>query len=427
MDLLQWMHRWQMLPPKGGVVLCAVSGGRDSMCLAHYLHAIAPHCGFSVAVGHLNHRMRPEADGDEAFVRSFCLERGIPFHTEAVPVYEKAREWNLSVEETGRRLRYAFLERTADNIGASRIATAHHARDNAETVLLNLLRGSGSEGLGGIPPVRERYIRPLLSTSREEIEAYCAEHGIAFVEDSTNYDTHYTRNRLRLELWPQLEEINSAVTAALGRTATLLREENDFLDALAAERLPAEGTAIALSVLQRAPEVLARRMVRQLLERLPTGKKDVTAGHIAAVMALAQKGRGTLTLPEGARVFCDGAVLRFFVEPAAPEEQLLRQGENRWGEFVIVVSADVEGLSVRSWRREDRLRTENGSRSVKRIVSDAGITPQQRCTLPVVCFRDAVLGVYLGEEPCMLTLPAGSEEITITIKKTKYMEDNNNG
>ena len=211
MDLLPWMERWHMLPPEGGVILCAVSGGRDSVCLLHYLTTIAPRRGFTVAAAHLNHRMRPEAQRDEDFVRGLCREWNVPFYTEAAPVYEMAARWGLGVEETGRRLRYDFLLRTADAIGAAYIATAHHAQDQAETVLLNLLRGTGPEGLGGIPPVRGRIIRPLLQTGRAEIEDYLQKNGLPHVEDSTNEDTHYARNRLRRELWPQLETVNPAV------------------------------------------------------------------------------------------------------------------------------------------------------------------------------------------------------------------------
>ena len=425
MDLLRWMHQWDMLPEEGGVVLCAVSGGRDSMCLLHYLHSIAPACGFTVAVGHFNHQMRPEADADETFVRAFCAERSIPFYTAAAPVYERAEAWNLSVEETGRRLRYEFLSRTGSQIGASRIATAHHALDNAETVLLNLLRGTGTEGLGGIPPVRGKFIRPLLQTSREEIEAYCAEHNIPFVEDSTNRDTHYARNRLRLELWPQLETINSNLTAALGRTAAIVRAENDYLDALAEEKLPADGTAVSLAALRQAPEVLRRRMLRLMLHRLPTGKKDVSAAHIAAMLELVEKGRGTLTLPDGARITCGEGAMTFSVAQAAPTEQTLHKGINHWGDFTLTVTGEVEGLTVRSWRRSDRLTVENGSRSLKRLFLDSGISTLHRDVLPVVCLRGEVLGVYLNEEHGTLTLPTGSGTITIT--REKYQEDRDNG
>ena len=254
MDLLPWMERWHMLPPEGGVLLCAVSGGRDSVCLLHYLASIAPKHGFTVAAAHLNHQMRPEAQRDEDFVRELCRTLNVPFYTEAAPVYEMAERWGLGVEETGRLLRYDFFLRTADAIGAQRIATAHHAQDQAETVLLNLLRGTGPEGLGGIPPVRGRIVRPLLQTGRAEIEDYLQTHRLPHVEDSTNENTHYARNRLRRELWPQLATINPALERAIGRTAEIVRSENAYLDALAAERLPAEGTAVETAALLAAPD-----------------------------------------------------------------------------------------------------------------------------------------------------------------------------
>ena len=427
MNLLPFMKRWLMLPPGGGIVLCAVSGGRDSMCLLHYLHTISADCGFSVAAGHFNHRMRPEADSDEAFVRAFCEERNIPFYTEKAPVYEKAQEWKLSVEETGRRLRYEFLAHIAEEIGAVRIATAHHKDDNAETVLLNLLRGSGSEGLGGIPPVRGIFIRPLLETSRAEIEAYCAEHGIGHVEDSTNYDTHYARARLRHKLWPQLEGINQNLTETLSRTAALLREESRFLDELAAERMPQEGTVLPLEALQQAPAVLQCRMVRLMLRRLPTGKKDVSAAHIMAACSLAEKGRGTLTLPDGARItVCDGE-MAFSVETVAPDEQVLGEGVNCWGDFTVTLDAPCEGLSVRPWRRDDRIAVENGTRSLKRIFSDAGILPAVRARMPVLCHDGVAVGVYLGEQTSVFPLRIGGTIVNVTIQREYIEEDIDNG
>ncbi|MBR5572368.1 MAG: tRNA lysidine(34) synthetase TilS [Oscillospiraceae bacterium] len=427
MNLLPFLKRWQMLPPAGGIVLCAVSGGRDSMCLLHYLHSVAADCGVAVAAGHLNHGMRPEADSDEQFVRTFCEDRGIPFYTEKAAVYEKAQEWKLSVEETGRRLRYEFLARTADDIGAAAVATAHHKDDNAETVLLNLLRGSGSEGLGGIPPVRGRFIRPLLETGRKEIEAYCAQHGIGHVEDSTNYDTHYARARLRHELWPQLEGINQNLTDTLNRTAALLRDESRYLDTLAAERLPQEGSTVSLEALRQAPEVLRRRMVRLMLRRLPTGKKDVSSAHIMEACALAEKGRGTLTLPDGGRITVSDGGMTFSVAVTAPDELLLREGVSRWGDFTVTVDGPCEGLSVRSWRREDRLAVENGCRSLKRIFADAGIVPAEREKMPVLCHNGAAVGAYLGEQTSVFPLRIGGTIVAVTIKREYIEEDIDNG
>ena len=425
MDLLPWMERWHMLPPEGGVILCAVSGGRDSVCLLHYLTTIAPRRGFTVAAAHLNHRMRPEAQRDEDFVRGLCREWNVPFYTEAAPVYEMAARWGLGVEETGRRLRYDFLLRTADAIGAAYIATAHHAQDQAETVLLNLLRGTGPEGLGGIPPVRGRIIRPLLQTGRAEIEDYLQKNGLPHVEDSTNEDTHYARNRLRRELWPQLETVNPAVTRAIGRTAEIVRGENAYLDTLAAERLPAEGTAVETAALLAAPEPLRPRMVRLLLDRLPTGKKDVGAVHMDAVLALAEGG-GTLDLPGGARAVCRNGWLRLTVKETAPPEMVLAQGLNRWGDYDITLrGGEEQRVTVRSWKGSDRMAAERGSRSLKRLFADAGIPAELRDSLPVVCVDGTPHAVYGIKER---TAPHSGETIQIIInKRENHKEDTGNG
>lgn len=425
MDLLPWMERWHMLPPEGGVILCAVSGGRDSVCLLHYLTTIAPRRGFTVAAAHLNHRMRPEAQRDEDFVRGLCREWNVPFYTEAAPVYEMAARWGLGVEETGRRLRYDFLLRTADAIGAAYIATAHHAQDQAETVLLNLLRGTGPEGLGGIPPVRGRIIRPLLQTGRAEIEDYLRANGLPHVEDSTNEDTHYARNRLRRELWPQLETVNPTVTRAIGRTAEIVRGENAYLDTLAAERLPAEGTAVETAALLAAPEPLRPRMVRLLLDRLPTGKKDVSAVHMDAVLALAEGG-GTLDLPGGARAVCRNGWLRLTVKETAPPEMVLAQGLNRWGDYDITLRGGEEHrVTVRSWKGSDRMAAERGSRSLKRLFADAGIPAELRDSLPVVCVDGTPHAVYGIKER---TAPHSGETIQIIInKRENHKEDTGNG
>ena len=425
MDLLPWMERWHMLPPEGGVILCAVSGGRDSVCLLHYLTTIAPRRGFTVAAAHLNHRMRPEAQRDEDFVRGLCREWNVPFYTEAAPVYEMAARWGLGVEETGRRLRYDFLLRTADAIGAAYIATAHHAQDQAETVLLNLLRGTGPEGLGGIPPVRGRIIRPLLQTGRAEIEDYLQKNGLPHVEDSTNEDTHYARNRLRRELWPQLATINPALERAIDRTAEIVRGENAYLDTLAAERLPAEGTAVETAALLAVPEPLRPRMVRLLLDRLPTGKKDVSAVHMDAVLALAEGG-GTLDLPGGARAVCRDGWLRLTVKEPAPPEMTLRQGLNRWGDYDITLRGGEEHrVTVRSWKGSDRMAAERGSRSLKRLFADAGIPAELRDSLPVVCVDGTPHAVYGIKER---TAPHSGETIQIIInKRENHKEDTGNG
>lgn len=405
LHLLPWMERWQMLPPVGGRILCAVSGGRDSVCMLDCLHTLGRERGFSVSAAHLNHGMRATASRDEELVRELCRERDIPFYTEKVNVYALCSQWGLTVEETGRRARYEFLRRAAAADGADFVATAHHREDQAETVLLQLLRGTGPQGLTGIPPVRDGVIRPLLDTPRADIDDYIARHGLPWVTDETNLDTHYARNRLRLEIMPELRELNPAAAAHICRTADILRGENDYLDAQAAALLPPEGTELTAETLRLAPPVLRRRMLRLLVERLPVGKKDFTAGHYQALERLAETG-GTLSLPRNALAVCRGGVLTLSVtHPGEVAETELAPGENRVGPWHIVVSEQPcpgalalrQGrLSVRSWRREDSLTLPDsrGARSLKRLFSERGIPPESRCAFPVFCLDGAVAAVW---------------------------------
>ena len=407
MDLTPWMERWHMLPERGGIVLCGVSGGRDSICLLDYLHKLGQRRGFTAAAGHLNHLMRPTAQRDEDFVRAFCEARGIPFYTEKADVYGLCGTWGLTVEETGRRARYDFLHRTAEAIGAARIATAHHRDDLAETVILQLLRGTGPQGLTGIPPVRGCIVRPLLDTPRRDIEQYIGENGLSYVTDETNGDTAYARNRLRLDIWPMLEGINPEASAHIARTADILRRESAYLDALAAARLPETGCAVDCGALLAAPEALRPRMLRLLLERLGTGKKDVGTVHLAALEQLAA-GEGVLALPGGAEAVCRSGVLTLRTAEAAPAETVLREGENLFGAAHITVSrTPMEGglalrcgpgqaLTARCWRRDDRLTLADsrGARSVKRLLSERGVTPERREKLPVLCVDGAAAAVW---------------------------------
>lgn len=412
MDLTAWMEQWHMLPPAGGIVLCAVSGGRDSVCLLHYLHSISERCGFSVAVGHYNHHMRPTAQRDEDFVRELCGQLNVPFYTDGCDVVAAAEAAGCGVEEMGRRLRYAFLERLADEIGAARIATAHHQADQAETVLLNLLRGTGPEGLGGIPPVRGRLIRPLLRTPREEIEGYLEEHGLGHVEDETNESLAFSRNRLRRCVLPELEKINPALRRSIARTAEIMSRENRYLDELASQYLPTEGTGVPRQTLLEAPEALQPRMVRLLLDRLGTGKKDVSAAHIDAVLTLCRSG-GMTDLPGGAAAICRGGVLRLERKAAAAEEMTLREGENIWGEWCVTVTTLPEGgmpeenalylsaalvgtLQVGPWRGGEGLQLPHsrGRRSIKRLLTERGIPPEERTHIPCIRSGGTAAAVY---------------------------------
>ena len=428
LDVTAWMTRWQMFPPPGGLILCAVSGGRDSVCLLDCLWRLGQQRDFRVAAAHLNHGMRPTAQRDEELVRALCDARNIPLHTERVEVYALAAAWHLTVEETGRRARYDFLRRTAERTGADFIATAHHREDQAETVLLQLLRGTGMQGLTGIPPVRDTVIRPLLDTPRAAIDAYIAENALPYVTDETNLDTHYARNRLRIDIMPRLLAINPAAAEHIARTADILRRENDYLDGEAAALLPPHGAVLSCAALLAAPEPLRPRMLRLLTDRLPTGKKDFTAAHYQSLETLCRTG-GTLSLPGGVLAVCRSGTLSLTVPASAPEETPLRMGENTVGAWHITLSRTPTpgalslrdgAYTVRSWHRDDRLTLPHsrGSRSLKRLFADRGIAPEQRDTLPVLCLGGTAAAVFgVGIDRKAMPEEPGST-IYITIKMT---------
>jgi tRNA(Ile)-lysidine synthase len=258
---------------RGELVIAAVSGGPDSMALLHLLTCLKPVLKFDLAVAHLNHGLRPEAQAEADFVRGYCQQEGIAFYSRQLDVGKLARQQKQSVEEAGRESRYRYFAELAAELGAARIATAHHQDDNAETVLLNLVRGSGIKGLRGIRPLNGMIIRPLLCLTRQDIEEYLQTHAIKYCIDESNYSTDYLRNRIRHQLLPLLkQEYNPRIVENLNQLAEIAAAENEVMELptsrLAkeiikrntADELVLEGTAI-----RNLHPAYQRRIIRQAL------------------------------------------------------------------------------------------------------------------------------------------------------------------
>jgi len=284
------------LPPDGGLVVAAVSGGADSMTMLHLLCAAREDGRVSgIVCAHFNHRLRETAGRDEAHVRRVCAEWDVPFVTESADVAAIAAQTGQSAEMAARDARYAFLRRVAGETGAMWILSAHNAGDNAETVLLNLLRGTGLAGLCGIPYTRGQILRPLLHVSRDEIMAYVRTHQIPFVEDESNAETAYRRNLLRHEVMPVLRQINPSLDRAVTRMCEHLRQDEDFLSALAQSELARyarrEGDAVAYPAknLLETPAPVAFRILRGLAEMIAA--RGLEAPHMRALLSLCQKGQ----------------------------------------------------------------------------------------------------------------------------------------
>lgn len=249
---------------EGKKILCAVSGGADSVCLLHLLWS----SGADVTAAHFEHGIRGEESlRDAEFVRSFCHERGIEFVMESadVPAYAKAH--SMGTEEAARKLRYEFLNAAAEQKGCELIATAHNADDNAETMLFNLTRGTGSAGLSGIPRQRGKIIRPLLNVTRRQIEEYLEENKLPHIEDSSNSTDDYSRNLIRHHVTPVLRKINPELATAFSRTAKLMAQDNDCLERLAQDFIAREydGSGIRTGALCALHPAIASRVLRNLL------------------------------------------------------------------------------------------------------------------------------------------------------------------
>ena len=284
-------------------VLAAVSGGLDSMCLLHLLATWGRERNLNVAAAHFNHQLRgAESDRDERFVRDWCGAHEIPFVSGRGDVRALAARKRLSLEEAAREARYAFLNQQKTALGCRCVLTAHHADDNAETMLLNLLRGTGLRGLTGIPPERENLLRPFLQVTRQELADYAGAHDVPYVEDSTNRMDDAARNVLRHQVLPVLRQLNPRAVENMSRAAELLRQDEEALDA-AAERLlekaeisPGQEAILPLDALVGQAEAVTGRAVRQLLSRVCGHRKDLTAAHVRDVLELKQ---GQLSLPMG--------------------------------------------------------------------------------------------------------------------------------
>jgi len=277
----------------GDKVLVALSGGQDSMALLELLCELRRDMPIGVVVAHFNHKLRPGAGADEAFAKAAARKRRLPVVTASRNVRLFAKRRRLNLEEAGRELRYEFLRKTARRVGATKIATAHTLTDQAETVLMRIVRGTGLQGLGGISAhPDDSLIRPLLGIERAETEAFLRRRGIPFRTDETNLDRRILRNRIRLETLPAFARVDPAVVRHLGRLSELARDEEELLGKVTAtawlELSRPDGDffsldAVAIGYLPRA---LARRVVRMFLSELLGGLRGVSFDDVEDILAL---------------------------------------------------------------------------------------------------------------------------------------------
>ncbi|MDO5784627.1 MAG: tRNA lysidine(34) synthetase TilS [Eubacteriales bacterium] len=416
--------------PDGTRVLCGLSGGADSVSLLLCLHEL----GYDVCACHLNHGLRGgQADADEAFCRALCAAYDIPFVAEQCDAAAAAEQQRESVETAARALRYDFFARSAQRFHAGRIATAHTADDNLETMLFHLIRGTGAAGLAGIPPVRGNIIRPLIAVERRQVEAYLRSHGQGWRTDATNLEDSCTRNRIRHHVIPALRDIEPQAARHAAQTAQLLRQDNACLDALA----QVDGTEVPAEELAAMPEALAARAVRSMLMQAGAPMGEISRRHIDAVRSLARKKRGTVSLPGELRAVRRGGEVRIEqVRQAADEICLTPEKTAQFGAYTVILTRKISDihssfkhypvaydtinslrLTVRAWRASDRMTLPDarGARSLKRLYAERGIPPEIRDGLPVLCCGDTIIAAagigtdsgFYGNTGIFAVSPAG--------------------
>lgn len=415
----------------GEQAVVAVSGGADSTSLLLCLHALAPALGCSLTVAHLNHCLRgAEGDADEAFVRHMSANLGLPFESETVNVKEYALAAKQNLEHAAREKRYEFLRRTAEKVGARKIAVGHNQNDQAETALFRFLRGSGIEGLSAIHPVvDDQVIRPLLECSREDILEYLKQCGCEYREDSSNADLRFSRNRIRRELIPYLEEnFNPSLNRTIARETALIRETWSFVEAQALQafegmhRPVPGGVAVNIAAIPDLHPALQKQVLRCALRYCLGSLNGITLAHIEALLSLCTHSMSGARIPMphkavAIRQFDELLILRsapdvtsgFCYELDVPgycyvaeARAFFRTGVCRSPEYgmerdysrraVFELSALQNPLVVRSRIAGDRYGGV-GHKKVKKMLIDGRIPQTERDVLPMVVTGDDVIWI----------------------------------
>ena len=438
---------------RGDRILCAVSGGADSTAMLLLLHTLAPGMGLSLEAAHLNHCLRgADSDRDELFVQSLCERLEIPFHCRRIDVAEEAEKTGQGIEACAREIRYSFFRDVMEECGIKVLATAHTARDNLETALFHLTRGTGVAGLAGIPAVRSsgsiRIIRPLISASREEIEIWLRKHGETYVTDSTNESDAYTRNYIRRHILPELEKLNPSLYDTAAATQRRLREDADFIRQAveAAYEDCVENDTLDVRILSELhPAVSGRLIVRLYREIAPDGSQ-LTGANCDAVLALARSSSPSarMDLPSGVSVRREYGKLRFMRGENAVSElrtRMLKIGgstflEEAGLEIICGIESDfpqnfrvihkfffdyshIYGiLSVRARREGDsiRLTGHDHTKTLKKAMIDAKIPRYRRGLVPVICDERGIAAVDgLGVDERVAVTPETRQVLCVQI------------
>ena len=401
-------------------LIAAVSGGVDSLVLLHLLTGLRDEMGLRLSVCHIDHAMRDVSADDARYVADLCEKWGVTCHTERVDVWRRVKETGESPEEAARNLRYGVLRSYAETLGGAYIVLAHHAGDQAETVLLHLLRGSGTTGLGGMRVIGGDLVRPLLSFTKDAIEAYASEHNIIPREDETNSDTTYLRNRVRHALLPELSSYQPQIAESLCRLAAVVQADEDFLEEMADEwwmriaRTDGRRVILSRDGFRTAPLAMQRRLVRRAVStvlgsagglslvhcdrlcemvagghagsRCPVGREGhLTCAYDEAIFSRGEEHAAKLTtrpLPLGERTVLKGVGIAVYAE--------LTDTMDKDGGVYFDADKVALPLRIRSRRDGDIIAScgKTGKKKLKKELIDCKIAVAERDRVPLVCDAD---------------------------------------
>ena len=393
--LLFFIREQEMIRP-GDTVVCAISGGADSVALLFACYLLKEKLGITLEAAHFNHHLREEeSDRDEAFVVGLCDRYDIPLHLGGGEIIPGKK----GLEAAARDARYAFLRSLP-----GKIATAHTADDNAETVLMHLIRGTGLKGLGGITPIHGNVIRPMLNVTRRDVEAFLEEWCLSHMEDSSNETDTFLRNRIRHHVMPLLAQENPKIAESLSQMALRLRLDEEFLSQqINSTTLP------TVESLKTMPKALRSRALEAFLKE--SGVKEPEDSHIALVEALvfSEKPSARASLPGGVTIAREYDRLVCRTQTEALEERVLpcpgelllpglritcepaREAIHTPEAFTV---CPVGEIRIRSRKSGDSMRISGGSKSLKKLFIDRKIPAARRPRIPVVCDDAGILGVY---------------------------------
>ena len=428
---------------KGDKIIVALSGGPDSICLIHMLSKLRDKYDIKLYAAHINHCLRgKESDEDESYAEKFCEEIGIEFYSKRVDINEMAQKLNMSSETAGREARYNFFEELKFKLGANKVALAHNLNDQAETVLMRIIRGSGIEGLQGIKPIRDGiYIRPILVLSRSEIENYCEENRLNPRTDKSNFENIYNRNKVRLELIPYIKEnFNKDIINTLNRLAGIVSRDNEYMESIAQEKYlvycVTKGNIVTLSgELVKEQEAIVSRVIRKALLEIKGDLKNIELIHVNDIIELFTLGTGKgIHLPGGIHaenIYGDINIYKYNKDKAnkATKEnyllleknhstyeiptvksvnennafiriRLVEKGENiNFSEDTLKKYFDYDkikrSITLRYRRQGDRYTPYGmkGSKKVKDLFIDLKIPKDERDSIPLICFDEEIAWV----------------------------------